>query len=300
MLNSKQVSSFQEKGYVLIDDAVDQQEILNINSQIDKWVHQSRQYDANYGALIDGQPRFDLEPGHCKSSPKLRRVTNPQEVSEAIKHTLLKDSIAKYMVPILGPDIKFDHSKINAKHPGMKSDIKYHQDHIFEPQTNDSVIVALLMLNDSTEENGCLKVVPGSHEYRYPHTRDGKFTGTIDDAYTEHFNSNADLIEAKAGSLCLMHTWAVHGSEPNRSSDPRRLLITEYKAADAFPLTPHKLPSRFMDAVVLGCEARAARHREVLDFELPDFYEGDSLFDLQETAAAETGQSDLGFAVGAV
>lgn len=297
MLNSKQVEGFHEKGYVLIHDAVGQQEIRDINAQLDKWVVQSRQYQSNYGSLIDGQPRFDLEPGHSKIAPKLRRVTNPQEVSPAIKHTLLGDSVAKYMVPILGPDIKFDHSKINAKHPGMKSDIKYHQDHIFEPQTNDSVIVALLMLTDSTEENGCLKVVPGSHNYRYPHTRDGKFTGTIDETYNEYFDTNADLIEAEAGSLCLMHTWAVHGSEPNRSNIPRRLLITEYKAADAFPLTPHKLPSRYMDAIVLGNEAEAPRHRKVLDFELPDFYEGDSLFDLQETAAAE---SAMGIAVGAV
>ena len=59
-------------------------------------------------------------------------------------------------------------------------------------------------------------------------------------------------------------------------------MITEFKAADAFPLTRHKLPSRFMDAVVLGQDAQRPRYRDKLDFEIPEFYEGDSLFQLQE------------------
>jgi len=192
------------------------------------------------------------------------------------------------LTPILGQNIKFDHCKINAKNPGMKAEVKYHQDHIFEPQSNDSVVVALLMLNDTDEENGCLKVVPGSHKQRYSHARDGKFTGTIDESYTRYFDLAAERIEAKAGSLCIMDTWAVHGSDQNTSMKPRRLLITEYKSADAFPLTQHKLPSRQMDSVIIGKDAVEPRFRDHQEFELPDYYTGDSLFQLQETSADDS------------
>lgn len=298
MLNQQQLNHFQEKGYVLIEDALSKAAIETINAEIDRWVFESRNYKSNYGSLIDGQPRFDLEPGHCSSAPKLRRVTNPQEVSEEIRQTVMQGVIPSLLVPILGQDIKFDHCKINAKHPGMKAEVKYHQDHIFEPQTNDSVIVALLMLNDTNEENGCLKVVPGSHKHRYSHSHNGKFTGTIDDSHTQYFDLAADRVEAKAGSLCIMHTWAVHGSETNISDVPRRLLITEYKSADAFPLTQHKLPSRYMDAVVHGKDAEQARYRAHQDFELPDYYDGDSLFDLQETAAQDSAIMQVGGALG--
>ncbi len=285
MLNSQQVDHFKTNGYVIVENAVRTDNVNSINAQIDKWVHESRIHSSNYGRLIDGQPRFDLEPGHTKTNPKLRRITNPIEVSEELKRTVLTGTVPQLLTPILGPNIKFDHCKINAKYPGMTSECKYHQDHAFEPQTNDSVLVALLMLDDTTVENGCLKIVPGSHKTKFSHFENGIFNGRVSDSLVSYFDSAADNIEAKAGSLCLMDTWAVHGSASNSSLDPRRLLITEYKAADAFPMTRHKLPSRYMDSVILGEEPAIPRYRDKLDFDLPPDYDGDSLFDLQDIVA---------------
>ena len=298
MLSPDQIDHFYRKGYVIVKDAVCEKTIRAINAQVDRWVHESRNYLSNYGQLIDGQPRFDLEPGHSKTAPKLRRITNPIEVSDEIKRVLLGGSITQYLTRILGNSVKFDHCKINAKHPGMVSEVKYHQDHIFEPQTNDSVAVTLLMLNDATKENGCLKIVPGSHRFRYSHSKNGVFTGTIDTSYHAEFDQQADQIEAPAGSLCIMHTWAVHGSGVNVSTTPRRILVTEYKAANAFPLTRHKLPSRFMDTLVCGEDVDKPRYRKQIDFEIPDFYAGDSLFDLQENSMEEDHELNTGGAAG--
>jgi phytanoyl-CoA hydroxylase len=290
MINTSQLSQFKEKGYIIIENAVDQSDVRDINSQIEQWTHESRFHQSNYGRLIDGQPRFDLEPGHTKTNPKLRRITNPVEVSEHIKNVIMYGPITEHLVPMLGENIKFDHCKINAKYPGMKADVKFHQDHMFEPQSNDSVVTALLMLDDTTIDNGCLKIVPGSHKTKYSHSENGSFIGRIDDSMIDRFEAEAELIEAKAGSLCIMDTWAVHGSSINSSANPRRILITEYKAADAFPLTTHKLPSRYMDTVIRGKAVAEPRYRDVMDFEVPEFYEGDSLFDLQDIVEANREQ----------
>ena len=282
MLTNKHKTQFIDQGYTVIENALSVDELSALNTQIDKWTHESRRYNENYGSLIDGQPRFDLEPGHSMVNPKLRRITNPVEISADFKKTILGDSVARYLVPVLGPNIKFDHCKVNAKYPGMKAEVKYHQDHAFEPQTNDSVAVTMLMLEDNSVENGCLKVVPGSHRTKYSHFQNGSFTGRVCDSLNDEMNANAVNIEAPAGSLILMDTWTVHGSAANRSSIPRKLVITEYKAADAFPLTRHKLPSRYMDAIVLGQDVGTPRYRDELDFDLPPDYQGDSLFDLQD------------------
>ena len=281
MLSEQQQSEFERDGYVVIEDAVNMEDVENINRQVDLWVQESKSKTHNYGRLIDGQPRFDLEAGHSTEAPKLRRITNPIEISKQIREVVLYGEIVKYLVPILGHDIKFDHCKINAKYPGMNADVKYHQDHIFEPQTNDSVVVALLMLDDTTIENGCLKIVPKSHKHKYSHFENNTFTGRVDDNLARDFDKSAINIEAKAGSLCLMDTWSVHGSGRNLSNTARRLMITEYKSADAYPLTTHKLPSRWMDAVILGNNV-PARHRDSYDFQIPESYAGDSLFDLQD------------------
>ncbi len=55
-----------------------------------------------------------------------------------------------------------------------------------------------------------------------------------------------------AGSVCLMHTRLAQGSAPNRSADPRTLLICVYSAGDAVPLTPNPVPTKHEGLFVAG------------------------------------------------
>ena len=57
-------------------------------------------------------------------------------------------------------------------------------------------------------------------------------TETVDDG---RFGNPVPL-EAPAGSVIFMHCVTPHSSKPNRSENPRRTLIYEYRAADAFPI----------------------------------------------------------------
>jgi hypothetical protein len=60
--------------------------------------------------------------------------------------------------------------------------VKWHQDFLFTPHSNDDIITALLMVSDVTPENGPLNVVPGSHQGPlWSHWQDGRFTGAVDD-----------------------------------------------------------------------------------------------------------------------
>jgi enamine deaminase RidA (YjgF/YER057c/UK114 family) len=151
--------------------------------------------------------------------------------------------IPDLMTQLIGPDVKFHHCKLNMKLPGMGTYVGYHQDHPFDPHTNDDVAVALLMLDDTTLENGCLTVVPGSHRERYSHYRGDTFVGEIAAEHHADFDRRAVPIIGKAGDVCLQSTWMVHGGGPNRTDRPRRILICDYTAADAFWLMPPIVPS---------------------------------------------------------
>ncbi len=148
------------------------------------------------------------------------------------------------------------------------------------------MLAILLLLDDMDEENGCLRVVPGSHRERYSHYRNGKFVGAIDPALDRDFEARSAPIEGHSGDVCLMHTWTVHGGGPNRSDRPRRLLICDYVAADAYPLSAPAVPSPHHGRIVRGKPARKVRL--VADsIELPQAYRDDSFFGLQGQAAAE-------------
>jgi len=62
----------------------------------------------------------------------------------------------------------------------MNTRVDWHQDHAYDPHTNDDMLTILLMLDDMSEENGCLQVVPGSHRgEHFSHFESDRFTGTV-------------------------------------------------------------------------------------------------------------------------
>lgn len=86
-----------------------------------------------------------------------------------------------------------------------------------------------------SEANGGLLVVPGSHRGPlYDHHQDGWFVGAITGAEVD--TEQVVQLEVPAGGISLHHVRTVHGSVPNRSPRPRRLLLLELCAVDAWPL----------------------------------------------------------------
>ncbi|MHC4093789.1 MAG: phytanoyl-CoA dioxygenase family protein [Planctomycetota bacterium] len=285
MLSKAQREQFQAEGYVVARGVVDPARLSALTVELDTWIAESRRHESNFGETLDGKARFDLEAGHSAEHPKLRRVSNPVEISEAYRAALWDSAVPDIVAELIGPDVKFHHCKVNIKSPGMETRVDYHQDHAFDPHTNDDMVTSLLMLDDMTEENGCLRVVPGSHRERHSHFQDGKFTGAIDPALQEELTRRSVPVTGQAGDLCVMHTWMVHGGTANRSDRPRRLLICDYVAADSLGLQDPAMPSRFYGRIVRGKPARKIR-LTAGTVELREPYEDDSFFGLQGQATA--------------
>ncbi len=272
---------FDDDGYVVIRGAVDPDSVARLNLQIDRWVQESRSHDNNYGKTLDGKARFDLQPGHSAEHPMLRRVANPVDISDDFRQVLFAGTVVNQVTNLIGPDVKFHHCKLNNKPPGSDVAVHYHQDHPFDPHTNDDIVVALLMLDDMTEQNGCLRVIPGSHRKRFSHYHNDKFVGRILDEAFPDIDAHAVPITGAAGDLILQHTWMVHGGTANRTSHPRRMLICDYTAADSIALTPIQMPSKYSGMLVAGVPSRRARVNQQY-LELPPKYEDDSFFGVQQ------------------
>ncbi|SMF47880.1 Phytanoyl-CoA dioxygenase (PhyH) [Tistlia consotensis] len=286
MLDEEQVRQFREEGYLIVPGCASTWEVVALNSELDGWIDESRQHSENWGVTADGKHVFDLEPGHSAERPKLRRVTNPADFSDLYRSVLFDGRVVDVAAGLLGPDVKFHHCKINIKMPSMETYVGWHQDHPFEPHTNDSVVVALVMLDDMTEQNGALQVVPGSHRTHYSHYKDERFAGEIDRALWPEFEAGSVKLTGKAGDVVFIDSWMVHGSPANRSDTPRRLLICDYTAADAFPLSPSNILSAYRGHLVRGRPTRMARLRAGA-VELPPLYKESSFFAVQGQDGAQ-------------
>ena len=283
-LNDEQRSFYRENGYLLIDDAVSATELDALRAQFADWVDASREQTEAYGETVDGRPRFDLEPGHSAEQPALRRVNAPTDIAPAY-HEVMRDSrMTDCVADLIGPNVKYHHSKINSKLPGAATRVKWHQDFPFTPHSNDDLVTALLLLDDVTAENGPLQVVPGSHRGPiHDLWHDGVFTGAVDDETTAWCLDHALTCTGAAGSLCLMHTRLLHGSAPNLSTRPRTLFITVYSAEDAVPCAPNPVPNRHQGEIVRGVQTNHIRGT-AFDIALPQMPTAASFFDQQARA----------------
>jgi ectoine hydroxylase-related dioxygenase (phytanoyl-CoA dioxygenase family) len=136
---------------------------------------------------------------------------------------------------LIGHDFSLQHSKLNMKPAKVGSVVEWHQDMAYFPHTNDDLVTTLVYLDDATEENGCLQVLPRHHTHYFDHaTPEGRFAGMITEDLTEFGKPRS--LPAPAGSVIFMHCITPHSSKPNRSTRPRRTLIYEYRANDAFPI----------------------------------------------------------------
>ncbi|MGI9372030.1 MAG: phytanoyl-CoA dioxygenase family protein [Hyphomicrobiales bacterium] len=283
-LSEDQKHAFWRDGFLLVENALSEGELLELRKDFAKWVEESKSHAQAYGETMDGRPRFDVEPGHSAETPALRRVASPAEISDAYLSAMKVASVADYVSELIGPSIKFHHGKINSKLPGAATEVKFHQDFPFEPHSNHDLITALMFVDEVTEQNGPLEVLPGSHEGPiHSLWHDGSFTGAMEEDVVSEMRGNTIKCTGPAGSVCLMHTRLVHGSAPNLSDKPRTLYICVYSAEDAIPLSPNPLPSAQAGDVVRG--EYSGRVRAVpYEMELPEVPKGASFFEQQAEA----------------
>jgi ectoine hydroxylase-related dioxygenase (phytanoyl-CoA dioxygenase family) len=159
------------------------------------------------------------------------------------KHPLFLDlvrdprMVAK-LVPLIGPDIQLHHSKLATKptRPGAGA-YAWHQDLAYFPHTNTDLATIMVMLDDCDEDNGCMRMIPGSHQGGLlDHRINGYFSGGLSK------NLPYDLgtpITPKAGGISIHHCLTLHGSAANKSGRPRRGVTFQYRADDAHQLADH-------------------------------------------------------------
>jgi ectoine hydroxylase-related dioxygenase (phytanoyl-CoA dioxygenase family) len=284
MLTDEQIAFFSRNGYLVVDDVVTPDLLARLRHDFAGWVEASRSHTAAYGQTADGRARFDIEPGHSADKPALRRVASPMEESAAYYEAATSSRMVAALADLIGPNVKLHHSKINSKLPRTPTKVHWHQDFGFTPHSNDDVVTALLMVDEVTDQNGPLEVLPGSHKGPLESLwHDGKFTGAVDAATTARCAGQAVRCIGKAGSVCLMHTRLLHGSAPNSSDSPRTLFIVVYSAEDAVPLCDNPLPSRYEGIIVHGQQTGMIRSTQFA-LQMPQKPKGASFF-VQQTAA---------------
>ena len=228
MLSQDQIDFYNESGYLAVREVLSPDEVSDLQRVTDELVEGAR-------SLTESDEAFDLEPGHTVESLRVRRIKRPSLRHDLYMSMLHHDAILNIVAQLIGPSIRYTGEKLNMKSAGFGSVVEWHQDWGFMPHTNDDLLAVGIAIDDMTTENGALLVIPGSHRQPiYDHHQDGFFVGAVG---RDHFDpAEAVPIEVPAGGISIHHIRMLHGSAPNTSDRPRRMLFLELAAADAWPL----------------------------------------------------------------
>lgn len=268
------IATYRDQGYALMPGFLAPEETAQLRAV-------TAQVESEAAGLTQSTPVFDFEPSHTPGNPKIQRIKKPNRVDGFYDALARHEKLLAVIAREIGASIRLNHAKINMKYAQVGSPLEWHQDWAFAPHTNMSTIVASVFIDDCTEDNGPLTVIPASHKLGlFDHHDEQGFVGAIGaDTPGVDFGQSVALL-GPAGTVALHHPLMIHGSAANSSGGPRRILFLEYAATDAFPLFYAVDWPEYNSRIVAGPATSMAR-LEPVHVKLPYPAPGSSIYKTQ-------------------
>jgi ectoine hydroxylase-related dioxygenase (phytanoyl-CoA dioxygenase family) len=251
-LTDEQRHFYQEHGYLIVEDVLSAREVDTLRA---------------------ASERLQGERQRLGGDHRLAVIHNVPLLDEAFLQTARHPRMLAVVADLIGPNLRLQHAKLNWKPPAIGAgEVSWHQDFPFFPHTNYDLLACMFLLDDATPDNGCMRVIPGSHK-RGPvdhYAADGTFAGRCTDPGDYEPDVRAGNVVdfvVPAGSMTVHHCNTLHASYPNRSANPRRGLVYQIAAGDSIQLggNLHKVWSMWLQ----GNDPRQARLVDGTTFRLP-------------------------------
>ncbi len=141
-------------------------------------------------------------------------------------------AILNLVEQIIGPDIILWGCHVFCKPAGNGLETPFHQDGHYWPIRPLATCTVWVALEESSRENGCLQVVPGSHRERKTFAHEGR----PDEELTLNQQVNDPVvdigtavdIELQPGQMSMHDVYLVHGAAPNTSTRRRTGVALRY------------------------------------------------------------------------
>ncbi len=206
MLSDAQIQQYQHDGYVIPNFRLRDQEIDEIASAHDR--------------LLAKHPEFtDYCPAVLAFDTWFLGIARHPEILGMVQQ-------------LIGEHFALWNSSFFAKPPRVGTRTPWHQDGEYWPIRPLATCSVWIAVDPATTENGCLRIIPGSHRRRELGQHD--FNGAkglslpLELRRGEFDESQARDIVLERGQVSLHDIFLIHGSEPNHSEHPRRGMTLRY------------------------------------------------------------------------
>jgi phytanoyl-CoA hydroxylase len=239
---------FQKQGYVVAEGLFSSDELQNYR------VHYMRLHDKDapdsYSNIVDMN-----HPDPLKQYP---RIMQPHRWDELSLKWLLDKRLEQAFEVILGTAPYAVQTMFYFKPPGARGQA-LHQDQYYLRVQPGTCVAAWMALDDCDEENGCLQVVPGTHDTPILCLVEADTEQSFTDVTVPIPEGYApEPVMMKAGDVLFFNGQLIHGSFPNMSKNRfRRTLIGHYVLAEAQQVAKYYHPVLRFDGSTMELETSA-------------------------------------------
>ena len=227
----EQIEFFVENGYLVMDDLLSTDEIEEMRADTLK--------------IARGEyPNETLKPvapelGDAQVLENILAIHHPINISPVMMKYAKHPKICGVLSQIVGAhlphwdgSVKCMQSMLFVKPPTFPGQA-WHQDELFIPTRDRSLCGAWIALDPATIENGCLWVVPKSHQTGYLWPQRGHNSDEFDPTAESYgFDESEEVpVEVPLGSVVFFNGYLLHRSLKNRSEIYRRVLVNHYMNA---------------------------------------------------------------------
>jgi ectoine hydroxylase-related dioxygenase (phytanoyl-CoA dioxygenase family) len=235
LLTEAEVAAYERDGFVTPFRAVPEDEAARWRAEMERTV---RAFDAAHPA----------EPGRRYASSRMKPYLLFRWAAEMVRCPAVLDAVED----VIGPDILVYHTTLWWKAAGSPNFVPWHQDGTYFGLAPHDHVTAWVALTPSTEESGCVTIIPGSHRAgQLPHADRPDPAIMLSRGQTLRDAPDAAAavpIPLQPGEFSLHHTLVQHASSPNRGREDRIGLGISYIPARV----RHTGPTRLSATLVRG------------------------------------------------
>ena len=205
------IESFRRDGYFVVPELFDPHEVKDMARHVEKAA-----FELALGKPSDGP--LSYRPMMHLASPELTRYATDRRW-------------AAIVLPLLGTaDARLYWEQAVAKPPQARTELPWHQDNGYTPLIPEEYVTCWLALDDATEDNGCIEVIPASHLRGTVshHPGEGPFRVGLDGGEGEGV-----ALPVERGDVLVFSSLIMHRSGPNVTDRHRRAWIIQFCPAAA-------------------------------------------------------------------
>lgn len=162
----EQQAFFDQQGYLIVAALLSRREVAECQREVQRLHQLAAELEASQDPLSN---HFQREPFSQDSIhnglPILRKIENTRALSPCFTQLAAHPRLVAIVQSLLGDDLLLFRSTLMLKPAFHGSAHALHQDSAYWPMEPPALVTASIALDDATPDNGCIKVIPGSHHW---------------------------------------------------------------------------------------------------------------------------------------